>query len=162
MPATEEELFARLDRLGVAWTTHRHPPVYTVEEAKALRGALPGAHAKNLFLVDRKGRLWLVVALEDRAIDLKRLRTTLGCGALSFARGEVLRATLGVEPGSVTPFALINDHAARVTIVLDEEMLAWPLLNFHPLANTATTAITPEGLLAFIRSCGREAAIATL
>jgi Ala-tRNA(Pro) deacylase len=166
MPATEEDLFARLAALGVRVETHRHPPVFTVAEAKALRGALPGAlpgaHTKNLFLKDKKSGLWLVVALEDRAIDLKALRHRIGAAALSFAGAETLRARLGVEPGSVTPFALINDGDGAVQAVLDAEMMAAEILNFHPLTNTATTAIAPAGLLAFVRSCGREPAIVEL
>lgn len=162
MPVTEQELFDRLARLGVAQTTARHPAVHTVEEAKALRGCLPGAHSKNLFLIDRKGGLWLVVVLEDRAVDLKRLRGILGCPSLSFARADVLRSVLGVEPGSVTPFALINDPECRVTLVLDVALLGFSTLNFHPLANTATTSVDAEGLLAFVRSCGREPLVVDL
>ena len=162
MPAAEGDLFAHLQALGVAVETHRHPPVFTVAEAKALRGALPGAHTKNLFLKDKKGVLWLVVAREDRVIDLKGLRHKIGAAPLSFAGAETLRARLGVEPGSVTPFALINDTDAAVWVVLDAEMMDAHVLNFHPLTNTATTAITAQGLLAFIRSCGREPAIVAL
>jgi Ala-tRNA(Pro) deacylase len=130
--------------------------VFTVAQAKALRGELPGAHTKNLFLEDKKGALWLVIALEDRVIDLKELRHRIGAAPLSFAAADVLREVLGVEPGSVTPFALINDEGKRTRVVLDAEMMAAHLvLNFHPLANTATTAIRAPDLLTFIRSCGR-------
>jgi Ala-tRNA(Pro) deacylase len=162
MPATERQLFDRLRELEVSIETYRHAPVFTVAEAKALRGALPGAHTKNLFLRDKKRRLWLVVALEDRAIDLKALRYALGCPPLSFAGADELRRVLGVEPGSVTPFALISDAERRVTPVLDAEMMQATILNFHPLTNTATTAISPAGLLAFIRSCGREPLLVAL
>lgn len=162
MPATEAQLFAHLEALGVHVETHRHPPVFTVAEAKALRGGLEGAHTKNLFLKDKKGVLWLVVALEDRVIDLKNLRYKIGAAPLSFAGAATLRARLGVEPGSVTPFALINDAEAAVRVVLDAEMMDAQALNFHPLINTATTTITAQGLLAFIRSCGREPAIVAL
>ena len=162
MPATEVDLFARLEALAISVETYRHPPVFTVAEAKTLRGALPGVHTKNLFLKDKKGVLWLVVALEDRVIDLKALRHRIGAAALSFGGADTLRARLGVEPGSVTPFALINDAQAVVRVVLDAEMMDADKLNFHPLTNTATTAITAEGLLAFIRSCGQEPAIVEL
>jgi len=170
VPATEAQLFDRLAALGVPVETHRHPPVFTVAEAKAVRddlagahpGFLAGVHSKNLFLKDRRGVLWLVVALEDRPIDLKALRTTIGAAPLSFASAERLRDVLGVEPGSVTPFALINDREAQVAVVLDAEMMRAGVLNFHPLANTATTAISPEGLLAFIRSCGHEPRVVEL
>jgi Ala-tRNA(Pro) deacylase len=155
MPATEEDLFARLAALGVTVETHHHAPVFTVAQARELRGELPGAHTKNLFLKDKKGALWLVVAMEDRQIDLKELRRRIGSAPLSFAGADLLREVLGVEPGSVTPFALINDEARRTTVVLDAQMMtAHPVLNFHPLTNTATTAIRPHDLLAFIRSCG--------
>lgn len=160
--ATEAELFARLQQLGLPVATHRHPPVFTVADARMLRGALPGQHTKNLFLKDKKGVLWLVVADEDRAVDLKALRHRIGAATLSFASAEVLRARLGVEPGSVTPFALINDAEAAVRVVLDAGMMAADILNFHPLANTATTTISPEGLIAFIRSCGHEPLLVSL
>ena len=114
-----QQLFARLDQLGIAHRTAEHPPVFTVEEAKALRGNLSGHHIKNLFLRNKKEEMWLVVALEDRAIDLKRLGEALGAGRLSFGSAERLKRHLGVEPGSVTPLALINDEARAVRLVLD-------------------------------------------
>ena len=117
MPATPQDLFARLDRLGIAHTTHPHPPLFTVEESKRLRGALPGGHCKNLFLRDKKRNLFLLVALEDRPIDLKSLRHALGAaGNLSFGSPETLMEVLGVAPGAVTPFALINDRDRRATV----------------------------------------------
>jgi Ala-tRNA(Pro) deacylase len=162
MPATEEDLFARLSELGIETETVRHPAVFTVEESKALRGDLPGGHTKNLFLKDKKGALWLVVALEDRAVDMKDLRRRIGSAQLSFGRPELLKEVLGIEPGSVTPFAVINDTEQRVNVVLDAEMMAFPALNFHPLTNTATTTVTPEGLAAFLRSCRHEPAVVAL
>jgi Ala-tRNA(Pro) deacylase len=156
MAATEDDLLRFLDRLGVHTETARHPPVFTVEESKALRGALPGAHSKNLFLKDKKGTLWLVVVDEDRVVDLKELRRRLGAATLSFARPEVLREALGIEPGSVTPFAVLNDPAGRVRVVVDAGLLGADRLNFHPLTNTATTAISPQGLLAFLVACGHQ------
>jgi len=162
MPATPETLFARLDELGVAHKTHGHPPVFTVSEAVALRGALPGGHTKNLFLKDKKGGLWLAVMLEERRTDLKRLADALGAPRFSFGSGELLYEVLGVRPGSVTPFALINDTARRVAVVLDEGMLALDPLNFHPLENDRTTAIAPSGLLRFVESCGRRPRILDL
>ena len=153
---TPEELLAFLATLGVEQRTTWHAAVFTVAEAKAARDDLPGAHTKNLFLFDRKGAFLLVVAQEDRVIDLKALRRALGAPALSFAKPDALRASLGVEPGSVTPFGLVNDRAGRVTVVLDAALMTAPLLNFHPLVNTATTAIAPEGLLAFLAATGHE------
>lgn len=162
MPASPDDLFARLSDLGIETATHRHPPVFTVEEAKRLRGDIPGTHCKNLLLIDHKKQLWLVVARENTAVDLKALRDRLGSGRLSFASPERLREALGVDPGGVTPFALINDADRRVRVVLESGMMATAALNFHPLTNAATTTIGPDDLLAFIRSCGHEAAIADL
>jgi len=162
MPCSRNDLMARLEALGIATTTHEHPPVYTVEEAKALRGELAGAHSKNLFLKDKKGALFLVVTLEDRAIDLKALRHVIGAKQLSFGKPELLLDVLGIEPGAVTPFALINDTEHRVRVVLDAEMMQMAPLNYHPLDNAATTSISPEGLLAFIRDCGHEPTVLAL
>lgn len=153
---------ARLDALGIETATVRHPAVFTVEQSKALRGYLPGGHAKNLFLKDKKGVMWLVVASEDRPIDFKVLRPQLGSAALSFASAETLRRVLGVEPGSVTPFALIDDAAHQVRVVLDAGLLAHGTLNFHPLVNTATTTIAADDLLKFIRGCGHEPRVEAL
>ena len=149
-----QQLFARLDRLGIAHRTVEHPPVFTVEEAKALRGNLPGHHIKNLFLRNRKEEMWLVVALEDRAIDLKRLGDVLGAGRLSFGSAERLRRHLGVEPGSVTPLALINDEARAVRLVLDRSLADNAPINAHPLVNTMTTALAPADLMRFFAATG--------
>lgn len=156
MAATRDELMARLKRLGIATTTVEHPPLHTVEQSRALRGDIPGGHTKNLFLKCKKGALWLVVALEDEPIDLKRLHERIGSGRLSFGRAELLLEVLGVPPGSVTPFSLVNDTEKRVNVVLDERMMAIETLNFHPLANTATTSIASGDLMRFVRDCGHE------
>src|SRR3954466_12603394 len=137
-----QHLFARLDALGLAHRTVEHAAVFTVEQAKQHRGVLPGHHIKNLFLRNKKEAMWLVVALEDRQIDLKRLGEALGAGRLSFGSPERLRRHLGVEPGSVTPFALINDTGHQVTLVLDRGLAQGRPLNAHPLTNTMTTAIS--------------------
>ena len=153
-----QQLFARLAELGIAQRTVEHPPVFTVEEAKALRGDLPGHHIKNLFLRNKKEEMWLVVALEDRAIDLKRLGEVLGAGRFSFGSAERLKRTLGVEPGSVTPLALINDEAHAVRLVLDRGLadggqIDAPI-NAHPLVNTMTTALAPADLMRFFAATG--------
>ncbi|MPZ30414.1 MAG: prolyl-tRNA synthetase associated domain-containing protein [Rhodospirillales bacterium] len=147
-----QQLFARLDQLGIAHRTVEHPPVFTVEEAKALRGNLPGHHIKNLFLRNRKEEMWLVVALEDRAIDLKRLGEVLGAGRLSFGSADRLKRTLGVEPGSVTPLSLVNDEANAVRLVLDRGIADGGPVNAHPLVNTMTTALAPADLLRFFEA----------
>ena len=149
-----QQLFARLDALGIARHTVEHPPVFTVEEAKALRGNLPGHHIKNLFLRNKKEEMWLVVALEDRAIDLKRLGEALGAGRLSFGSPDRLRRQLGVEPGSVTPFALVNDETRAVRLALDRGLMEGGPVNAHPLVNTMTTAITIADLLRLFETTG--------
>lgn len=153
MPATREDLTRYLDGLGIAATTIDHPPVFTVEEAQTLRGTIAGAHSKNLFLKDKKGALFLVVAREDAVIDLKRLHGRIGAsGRLSFGQAELLLDRLGVTPGSVTPFGLINDRPPSVRVILEEQLVAAETVNFHPLTNTATTSLASADLLAFIRA----------
>jgi Ala-tRNA(Pro) deacylase len=157
MPASPAELFAYLDSLGIPHQTLTHPAVFTVEEGRTLRGAIPGGHTKNLFLRDKKGVPYLVVASEDAAIELRALHRLLGAsGRFSFGSAELMRELLGVEPGSVTPFAVINDTQHRVTVVLDATMMEHAVLNFHPLVNTATTTISREGLLKFLEATGHS------
>lgn len=143
-----------LNALGIQHETHWHEPVYTVAESQALRGTLTGGHSKNLFLKNKKGDIWLVTAAEDAAVDLKALTKTLAAGRLSFGKPELLLEVLGVEPGSVTPFGLINDPGHRVTFVLDERLAAMDPLNFHPLVNNATTAIGTADFRKFLKDCG--------
>jgi len=154
MPATQDDLLKHLESLGIDVRTVTHPPVFTVAESRDLRGELPGGHTKNLFLKDKKKNFWLVSTLEHRPVDLKALATVLGSKRLSFGRDEQLQEMLGVAPGAVTPFALMNDTERNVTAVLDEAMLKESPLNFHPLRNDATTAIAPDDLKRFIESCG--------
>jgi Ala-tRNA(Pro) deacylase len=156
MHASPEELFRRFDALGISHTTHHHPAVFTVAESTMLRGTLPGGHCKSLFLKDRKEGLWLVVFLEHRRLDLKALADRLEAPRFSFGSPALLEGTLGVTPGSVTPFALINDRDRRVRVVLDAEMLTLDPLNYHPLVNTATTAVSPADLIKFIAAGGHE------
>ena len=162
MPKTRQELQAFLDGLGIRTTTIEHPAVHTVSQAKQQRGRLPGAHCKNLFLKDRKDRLWLVVADEDRAIDMKQLRHRIGAHHLSFGKPDLLMEVLGVEPGSVTLLALINDTDRRVSVVIDATLMAADVLNCHPLVNTATTTLATADVLAFIRATGHEPMIREL
>src|SRR4051812_28322245 len=136
-----QQLLERLAEFGIDHQTVEHEAVFTVEQAKQHRGVLPGHHIKNLFLRNKKEEMWLVVALDDRTIDLKRLGEVLGAGRLSFVSPERLRTYLGVEPGSVTPFAVINDTAHRVSLVLDRALENGGPVNAHPLTNTMTSAI---------------------
>ena len=163
MPATEQDLYACLEALGLSWTTVEHPPLYTVADSKALRGELPGGHVKNLFLRDKNKALWLIVAEEDRTVDLKSSRKRIGArGSLSFGSADLLMEVLGVTPGAVTPFGLINDTGCRVTVILDEGLMAHRLINVHPLRNDATTTIASTDLLAFIHDCGHDPQIMEL
>lgn len=149
-----QQLLDRLDALGIEHKTVAHEAVFTVEQAKQHRGDLPGHHIKNLFLRNKKEEMWLVVALEDRAIDLKRLGDALGAGRLSFGSPERLRTWLGVEPGSVTPFSVVNDPQHKVTLVLDAGLREGGPINAHPLTNTMTSAIALPDLLRFFEATG--------
>lgn len=160
MSASPEDLFAFLDRLGIRHATVQHPPLFTVEESQFLRGQIAGGHTKNLFLKDKRGALFLVTTLEEAEVDLKSLHRRLGAsGRFSFGSAEQMRATLGVEPGSVTPFGALNDTDARVTVVLDAAMMAHQTLNFHPLVNTMTTSIGRDDLVRFLAATGHTARI---
>jgi Ala-tRNA(Pro) deacylase len=149
-PISRHELFAFLDGLGVAHATLDHTPVFRVEEGAAIKAAMPGGHTKNLFLKDSKGQIWLVCALGATQVDLKRLPGVIGSGRLSFGSEALLFEVLGVRPGSVTVFALINDRERRVRLVLDRALMESDPINFHPLTNDATTAISRDGLMAFL------------
>ncbi|GAB5467665.1 MAG: prolyl-tRNA synthetase associated domain-containing protein [Rhodospirillales bacterium] len=153
-PATPEALYARFEALEIAWRSVGHPPLYTVAEAKALRGSLPGHHVKNLFLRNKKGAQWLVTCLEDREIDLKRLGEALNAGRLSFGSPQRLMAALGVRPGAVTPLAVINDRAGAVTMVLDSQVSDGQPVSAHPLVNDRTVTLAGGDLLRFLEAEG--------
>ncbi|RXF75585.1 prolyl-tRNA synthetase associated domain-containing protein [Hansschlegelia zhihuaiae] len=163
MAASRAELMAYLDGLGIRTETIEHPAVFTVAESAHLRSRIVGGKSKNLFLKDRKGRLFLLTAEDEAEVDLKRLHEKLGAqGRFSFASAELLREVWGVEPGSVTPFGAINDREGRVTVALDAGLLAHGRVNFHPLENTATTAVSAEDLIRFLRATGHEPLIVDL
>jgi Ala-tRNA(Pro) deacylase len=162
MAADRKTLDARLAALGIQATTVEHEPVFTVEQSAGLRARLPGAHSKSLFLTDTDGRMVLVVAKDDTRVDLKALAKRLGMGRFSFGRPARLEAVLGVSPGSVTPFALINASAADVAVVVDQAILDFAEVNCHPLENTATTRLSTADLIRFIKACGHEPLIAPL
>jgi len=155
-PATDTDLFARLDALGITHRTYEHIPVFTVEESRGIDTGIPGVHTKNLFLKDNKGGLWLVVVRAELRVDLKALSTALASPRFSFGSAELLIETLGIPPGSVTPFALINDTEGKVRAVFDKVMLEGDPLNYHPLRNDRTTAISAADLLKFARDTGHE------
>jgi Ala-tRNA(Pro) deacylase len=159
----EAPLLARLAELEISVEIHRHPPLHTVAESQALRGTLPGSHIKNLFLRDKKRNKWLVTVPEDAEVDLKALRHVIGAsGNLSFGNAELLAECLGVEPGSVTPFAVMNDTGGAVTMVLASGVLEHDPVNAHPLHNQATAAISKADLLRFLEACGHPPAIIDL
>ena len=149
-PLAPSDLLAFLAAHGIAQRTLEHPAVFRVDEGHDIKADLPGGHTKNLFLKDAKGQIWLICALGETVIDLKRLPPVIGAGRLSFGSAELLFEVLGVRPGSVTLFALINDRSRRVRLVLDADLLTPEPVNFHPLTNTATTAISQAGLRAFL------------
>lgn len=161
-PATRDSLLAYLDGLGIGHRTVDHAPVFTVAEADAVKDAMPGGHTKNLFLKSKKDELILISAHQDTRVDLKNLHRALGTGRLSFGKPELLEAALGVTPGSVTAFAIINDPGRRVRFILDAALMAHAIVNFHPLRNDATTAVSREDLLSFVRTLGREPEIMDL
>ena len=150
------DLMALLDGIGVEARTYEHPAVFRVGEGEDVKAAIPGAHTKNLFLKDAKGRLWLISAADRALIDLKRLHLVIGSARLSFGAAELMGETLGVTPGSVTAFALINDPQHRVRFVLDQALAQAPRVNFHPLTNTATTSIDQRGFRRFLAAVGVE------
>ena len=163
MPATSDELIAFLDSLAIATTTIEHPPLYTVEDSQKLRGDIPGGHVKNLFVKDKKGRLFLLVLGEETQVDLKRVHETIGAqGRVSFGSADLLYEVWGVRPGAVTPFGAINDAAGRVTVALDATMMRHQRLNFHPLINTRTTGLASADIVKFLRATGHEPLIVEL
>jgi Ala-tRNA(Pro) deacylase len=154
MPATPDDLFAFLDRLGIAHNTVTHAPLFTVEQSQALRGAIVGRHTKNLFLKDKKDAVFLVVAPEEGNVDLKTLHHKLGAGRFSFGSAVLMLELLGVSPGAVTAFGVINDTTRRVTVVLDTGLMENATINCHPLVNTMTTSIARDDLLKFFAATG--------
>jgi Ala-tRNA(Pro) deacylase len=151
---TRADLLAFLDAHGIAHSTLDHAPVFRVEEGLEIKAAMPGGHTKNLFLKDAKGQLWLISALGETVIDLKRLHTVIGSARLSFGPEAMMVETLGVTPGSVTALGLINDTDRRVRFVLDAALAASDPVNFHPLGNNATTALSQDGFRAFLAVLG--------
>lgn len=149
-----DDLLEFLADIGVSAETYDHPAVFTVDEGEAIKLAIPGAHTKNLFLKDAREQLWLISAEGHATIDLKRLHTVIGSGRLSFGRAELMAETLGVTPGSVTAFGLINDVDRRVRFVLDRTLAHADFVNFHPLTNEATTTVSSEGFRKFLSALG--------
>lgn len=159
---TPEDLFAFFSQLNIPVTTATHEPVFTCDAANRVNSLLAGAHNKNLFLKNKKGKFFLVSMLDNRRLNIKTLSQEFGCGPLSFASDDQLISHLGVEPGHVTPFALINHSAKNTQVILDKEMMEYELLNFHPLKNHMTTTISRQGFLQFLEHLGFSPIISTL
>ena len=151
---TRADLIAFFDAHGVDHDTTDHAAVFRVGEGEGIKDDIPGAHTKNLFLKDAKGRLWLISAQDDTQIDLKRLHTVIGSARLSFGSAELMEQVLGVTPGSVTAFALINDAERQATFVLDARLAQAQRVNFHPMTNTATTGVSQAGFARFLQALG--------
>jgi Ala-tRNA(Pro) deacylase len=163
MPASPEHLLAYLTSLGVETETIDHPPLFTVEDSRMMRGEITGGHTKNLFVKDKKSNLFLLVLGETAVVDLKRVHEKIGAqGRVSFGSADLLEEVWGVRPGAVTPFGAINDKAAKVRVVLDDAMMRHERLNFHPLVNTRTTGLKSADLIKFLRATGHEPLIAAL
>lgn len=162
-PETREAaLYKLFAEIGIAWSTIEHAPVFTVEDSGDIYQRLSGCHTKNLFLKDKKGGLWLVVVRAELRVDLNTLAKQLGAPRFSFGSAELLIATLGITPGSVTPFALMNDVDHKVQVVLDADMLTCGPVNYHPLRNDRTTTIAPEDLVRFVEACSHKPIIAPI
>ena len=160
MPKTEAELFALLAGLGIEVSTRRHPPLFTVADSQALRGEIPGGHTKNLFLKDKKDNYFLVTVDEEATVDLKQIHHLIGAASrVSFGKPEMLMELLGVVPGAVTVFGLVNDAGHRVKVILDAALMENAVINAHPLTNEATTSIAAADLLKFIEATGHHPVI---
>ena len=162
MLKTQDELLDVLTQIGINYVNHEHPAVYTVEEADMHHEGIDGVHSKNLFFKDRKKRLVLVVTLSDKPIKIKEVADKIGHKGLSFGKPDLLMEVLGVIPGAVTPFSVINDTENKVKVILDQEMMNHDLLNFHPIVNTATTTIASDDLVKFMEHCNQEFEIISL
>lgn len=152
----DKALFEFLDGLGVAHSTVEHLPLFTVDDGRDLHDSIPGMHCKSLFLKDKKEKIWLVVMPGDKRARLNELEKRVGAARFSFGKAELLLEILGVTPGAVTPFALMNDVQKRVTVVLDADMMGAEFVNFHPLRNNASTTLKAIDLLRFIKALGYE------
>ena len=162
MPVTRSELFQKLDALNIMHRTQDHAPVFTVEESTAIKANMPGGHTKNLFLKDKAGTFFLICAQSDTPVKINKLHPVLGCKRLSFGKPEALIEKLGVTPGSVTLFSIINDKVGEVTLVIDQRLTQHDIVNFHPLLNDATTAISSDDMIKFAKATGHDPIILDL
>lgn len=162
LPTAPEQVLERLETLGVPFQLHHHEAVFTVEESSRVCASIPGVHCKNLFLRDKRENMYLVVCRHEARTDLKALATVLGADKLSFGSPDRLWRHLGVRPGSVCPFSVINDTDVAVNVVLDAIMMEGDIVGYHPLLNTMTVTLPPQGLVSFLESCGHKPVVMTL
>ncbi len=162
IPTSPEDLFAQFESLGISCELHHHEPIFTVAEGLHLKENIPGLHCRNLFVRDKKGTMFLVVAANETQIDLKKLPNLLGCGRLSFGSPERLWTYLGIRPGSVCPFCIVNDTEGQVQVILDRYMMGAEIVCYHPLDNAMTIGLTPADLIRYIESTGHEAQVVDL
>jgi Ala-tRNA(Pro) deacylase len=162
LPTSPDALLEKLDNLGISYDLYHHEAVYTVAESEAIDAKIPGTHCRNMFLRDKKKRMFLLTLANETQVDLKQMETILNCARLSFGSPDRLWQYLGVRPGSVCPFAVINDTEQQVPLILDEWMMQQKRINFHPLLNTMTVGLAPEGLLKFVESIGHSFQICCL
>ena len=156
-------IYEFLEEHNIAYERHDHPAVYTVAEAEKLVPHTGGAHTKNLFLRDKKGkRHLLLVAFADTPVNLKELSTLLGMSNLSFASPERLLTHLGITPGAVSPLGLINDVDYAVEVAFERGVWESAALSCHPLVNTATLVIPKEGVEHFFAATGHEVNLVAL
>jgi Ala-tRNA(Pro) deacylase len=146
----DAHLYNLLDKQNIEYEVFSHHPVFTTDEANSLKEKIIGAHSKNLLLRDRKKNFFLVSMPDEKKLDIKALSKEYGKGGLSFARDEHLMTYLGVIPGAVTPYGLINDTDKAVTFILDHDFMGHDIVNFHPLRNDKTLSIAVNDLISFL------------
>lgn len=156
MPLSRQDLFDYLNKLSITHNTLEHEPIFRVEDSLKLKASRPGANTKNLFLKDKAGKFFLICAQSDSNIRINKLHPVLGCKRLSFGKPEPLFDLLGVTPGSVTLFSILNDTQGTVTLILDAALLNHDIVNFHPLLNDATTAISTADMIVFAKATGHD------
>jgi Ala-tRNA(Pro) deacylase len=162
MPTQPQQLLDVLSQLGVDYQLYKHEAIFTVAEGEHLKANIPGVHCRNLFLRDKKKNMFLIVAANDTQIDLKKLQPLIGSARLSFGSPERLWENLGVRPGSVCPYAVINDKDNHVKVILDKNMMDEDVVNYHPLLNTMTIGIRPDDLVLFLNHCNHDPVILDL
>lgn len=162
LPTTPEQLLERLEALGISYEIYHHAPIFTVEEGAPLKEQIPGLHCRNLFLRDKKKTMFLVVAANETTIDLKKLQNLIGSARLSFGSAARLWEHLGIRPGSVCPFTVINDRDHQIGVILDARMMRADLVNYHPMDNAMTIGLSPAGLLKFLEFTGHAPQILDL